>query len=377
MPKSIDETDTQDQDTDDGLDIRVIAQGADERPIYRRRYRKSDGRDFLLYGYVRPDHPMINDGLDTALGQSELRWHPLRGEWNVYAAARQNRTFKPNAKNDPLAPPRSREDITEIPFADFEIAVFPNRFPSLHTDNPELKNAIAGIPRATARGHCDVVVYTPEQIGSLATLSQDRRILLVQTWIDRYRTLFDQGYDTVLPFENRGEEVGVTLHHPHGQIYAFPFTPPVQAAGVRAFNDGYDLTKCFSAWRSDYLITEQEEFGAFAPPFARFPYETWLIPYRRRSGPWEFDEGEIEGFAALLGDMTRRYDTFFGRVCPYMLSLHAAPISAGSAYHFTAQFYPLLRSRDKVKYLASIEQSTGVFTVDVMPEVAAAALRDV
>ncbi len=356
-------------------DTAVFATAPDGRPLYRRRHAKADGRDILLYGYVPPMGSPLHGGLDAAPGQSALRWHPLRGEWSVYAAARQNRTYKPNAVHDPLAPAAPGRAETEIPFADFELAVFANRFPSFRAAPGEPGAPIPGVQQVPAHGHCDVVVYAPEPDGSLATLSQERRVLLVHAWIDRYRSLFEAGFDTVLPFENRGEEVGVTLHHPHGQIYAFGFTPSVQARAVKAFEDGYDLAGYLNDWHEDYHIVTQGGIAAIAPPFARFPYEVWLIPSQPRRGPWDFTWEEVDGFAAQLGEITRRYDALFGRACPFMLSLHAAPASAGWNFQFTAQFYPLLRSADKVKYLASVEQATGVFTVDIMPEQAAHALR--
>ncbi|MCG8443240.1 MAG: hypothetical protein MI723_15670, partial [Caulobacterales bacterium] len=194
-----------------------FARTGDGRPVYRRRHPKRDGREVLLYGYARPDSAPVSEGLDAAAGAAELRWHPLRQEWNVYAAARQNRTYKPPSSANPLSPTLPGGSDTEIPFAAFELAVFANRFPSftrhaaLAPDGPPL------IKRAPAAGHCDVVVFSPEPEGSLATLGEDRRRLLVHAWIDRYQALFEQGFDYVLPFENRGEEVGVTLHHPHGQ----------------------------------------------------------------------------------------------------------------------------------------------------------------
>ena len=114
---------------------------------------------------------------------------------------------------------------------------------------------------------------------------------------------------------------------------------------------------------------------AFCPPFARFPFETWIAPDICARGPWDFNETQLDGFAHLLGDMTRRYDEYFQRPTAYMLSLHAAPLKAGKSFHFTAQFYPLLRAPGRVKYLASVEQATGAFTVDVMPEMAAQTLR--
>lgn len=343
------------------------------RQIHRRHHVKTDGRDLFLYGY--DEHRLDRvDGEDLqSLTGSELRWHPLRGEWAIYAAARQNRTYKPSAAANPLAASKPGAPLTEIPFEDFELAVFKNRFPSLHAGAREPD--VAGLTTHSAKGACEVIVYSPNPEGSLATLGQERRRLLVEAWIDRYETLFDQGCAFVLPFENRGDEVGVTLHHPHGQIYGFPIVPRPQAYAAEAFEAGYDLAAEVDSWGSAYRIASAGGLQSYAPRFARFPYEVWISASEPVSGPWAFNEEQADGFAHLLGDTVRRYDNFFGRETPCMLSLHAAPYGRDGAFQFTAQFYPLLRAPDRVKYLASVEQSTDVFTVDIIPNEAAERLR--
>ena len=350
-----------------------LSRHAAGRRIHRRQHRKTDGRDLFLYGYDPHSLPlMAGEDLQTVTG-SELRWHPLRGEWAVYAAGRQNRTFKPSAAANPLAPSKPGAPLTEIPFEDFELAVFSNRFPSLYPDAPA--PGVTDIEAVAAKGACEVIVYSPQAEGSLATLSQDRRRLLVEAWIDRYQALFDAGSAFVLPFENRGDAVGVTLHHPHGQIYGFPIVPSPQQRAAQAFDEGYDLAKDVKAWGDAYWINKAGGLISFAPRYARFPYEVWICASDPVSGPWAFDETQADGFAHLLGDTVRRYDAFFGCETPCMLSLHAAPYGHDGKFQFTAQFYPLLRAPDRVKYLASVEQATGVFTVDIMPRQAADQLR--
>ncbi len=354
--------------------LTILAPKVSGREIHRRQFKKKDGRDIFLYGYEpHAQDPLPQDGGDVAKG-GELRYHPLRGEWNVYAPHRQNRTFKPSKANDPLAPSKPGGPATEIPFTDFELAVFENKFTSLHAEAPMPKDC-AKVEIGRADGRCDVVIYGPESHGNLSTIGQDKRRLLIAAWNDRYETLSDAGHKFVLPFENRGDEVGVTLHHPHGQIYAFPFIPNVQLKAAEAFAQGYDLEKALKEAEPRYKVAGTGEMLAYCPPYARFPYEVWIAPRRRMAGPWEFDETALDEFAHLLGDVTRRYDEFFQRPTPYMMSLHAAPAGHEDSFHFTAKFYPLLRSADRVKYLASVEQSTGVFTVDVMPGKAAEILR--
>ncbi|GGY37816.1 galactose-1-phosphate uridylyltransferase [Parvularcula lutaonensis] len=327
----------------------------------------------FLYGFAKPDGVSLPEGNDPVAKGGELRWHPFRREWNVYAAHRQNRTFKPSSAEDPLAPSKPGGAVTEIPFETFEVAVFGNKFTSLHPEAPDPPE-IPGVSSQPAVGACEVVVYTPEQTGSLYTVGQERRRLLLSAWNDRYEALFQQGCAFVMPFESRGEEVGVTLHHPHGQIYGFGEVPQVQRQMASAFDDGFSLERLLPQW-SEYSVDEAGGVSAFCPPFARFPFEVWLTPRRRVPGPWDFSEEESDGFAHLLGEVTRRYDRFFGRDTAYMLTLHAAPKGCEQTFHFTAQFYPILRAPGRVKFLASVEQGTGVFTVDVMPEEAARTLR--
>ncbi|MFN3214783.1 MAG: galactose-1-phosphate uridylyltransferase [Henriciella sp.] len=351
----------------------TLSRAISGRDVHRRHHQKTDGRDLFLYGFDRHSAGRVPGADLESIQGSELRRHPLRGEWSIYAAGRQNRTFKPSAASNPLAPSQPGKPLTEIPFEDFELAVFSNRFPSLFPDAEEPSDPTLELH--SARGACEVIVYSPDSDGSLATLTQDRRRLLVEAWIDRYQAMFDAGCAFVLPFENRGDEVGVTLHHPHGQIYGFPIVPAPQQNAANAFEQGYDLAADIKSWGNTYRIHEAGGLVSYAPRYARFPYEVWISALEPVSGPWAFDETAADGFAHLLGDTVRRYDAFFGRETPCMLSLHAAPYGRDGKFQFSAQFYPLLRAPDRVKYLASVEQSTGVFTVDVMPRDAADKLR--
>lgn len=307
-----------------------------------------------------------------------LRWHPFRRQWVAYAAARQTRTFKPAAGDCPLCPAGSGVAPGEIPFEAFDIAVFENRFPAFSAQADQ-SSVPAGLPvdAAPSKGACEVVVYSSRHTGSLADIGQANREILLAAWTDRYLDLLARPeIQTVLPFENRGEEVGVTLHHPHGQIYAFPFIPPVFEETLRAFAEGASLTGLTDPACAPYQVADKASMAALVPPFARFPYETWIVPRRPVAGPWEFSAEEAHDFAALIGETVARYDALFNRVFPYILSLHAAPKGHEAGFEFHAQFYPLLRTADKLKYLAGVEQAAGTFLMDALPEETAAHLRD-
>ncbi len=342
--------------------------------MYKRTWEKKDGRKLSLYGLKPIEMLLLSEGEPASPVKSHLRWHLLREEWVIYAAHRGERTFLPPPEFCPLCPSRPGSIPSEIPFPDFEIAVFENRFPSLHPVPPDPPKL--GICTAPGRGVCEVVVYTSCHTGSLGDLPQDRRELLVQVWIDRYLELYTHEFvKYVMPFENRGEEVGVTLHHPHGQIYAYPFVPPILAKEAEVFKKGAVLQKLLSEVEP-YLVTENSAFSAFVPPFARYPFEVWIVPRREVLGPWQFSESEITAFASILGEVVRRYDKLFHRPFPYIMVLHAAP-KGSKTFHFHVEFYPPLRAPNKLKFLAGTEQGAGVMVVDALPEETAAQLREV
>ncbi len=342
--------------------------------FHKRMVHKRDGRLLWLYGERLHTLPPLDEGEGASRATPHLRWHPLRKEWVIYAAHRQDRTFLPPRDHCPLCPSVPGGFPTEIPFPDFEIAVFQNRFPSLHPDAPTPPQL--AIPTARGQGFCEVVVYTPEHRGSLATLTQARRELLVQVWADRYTELYAHEFVRyVMPFENRGEAVGVTLHHPHGQIYAYPFVPPILAQETEAFQESSVICALIPKL-SNYVVVQNETMTAFAPPFARFPYEMWIVPNRHLPGPWEFTAAEVSDFAWILGEVVARYDRLFDQPFPYVMALHAAPKGDEETFHFHVEFYPRLRTADKLKYLAGTELGAGAFAADILPEDAARRLRE-
>jgi UDPglucose--hexose-1-phosphate uridylyltransferase len=203
--------------------------------MHRLVLAKPDGRPLVLYARA----PLPPDlGAPTPPGAAvepnpHLRWHPLRAEWVAYAAHRQDRTFLPPPEWDPLAPTTDPTHPTELPAGPWEVAVFENRFPTLHPAAHDPPPSI--VATAPGVGCCEVVVFTPDARGSLGGLPLDRITLLLAVWADRQRELGGRpGIAYVMPFENRGVEVGATLAHPHGQIYAYPFVPPCRRRSWRS-----------------------------------------------------------------------------------------------------------------------------------------------
>jgi UDPglucose--hexose-1-phosphate uridylyltransferase len=342
--------------------------------LHKRLHLKPDGRRLWLYGW-RVHEGATGEELPPAPPPApHARWHPLRSEWVVYAAHRQERTFKPPAEFCPLCPSAGNATPGEIPFRDFEIAVFENRFPSFSPLAPEPPP----LPLRTGRalGACEVIVYSAEHSGSLASLPDERVRLLVEVWADRCRELLARPEVVfAMPFENRGEQVGVTLHHPHGQLYAFPFLPPVLKPMVDAFRQEAALERMMEHMGSAYEVEGDANVSSFVPPCARFPFELWIAPRRRVPGPWAFDAAEMASFATALRRSLARLDALFARPMPYIALLYAAPKGEEGHFHTHLQILPFLRAAERLKYLAGCEQGAGTFLADMLPETMVERLR--
>ena len=346
------------------------------KKIYRRVFNRNDNQKLLLFSYKKHSEKSASELEITNSPEPHMRWHPLRNEWVSYSSGREKRTSFPPKEYCPLCPAKNLNFPTEIPFQNFEVAVFPNRWSSFYTHNNNNNNIIDEINIKPANGHCEVVVYSSEHNSTVADMSLDRIELLVKVWNDRYTELLQRkDISYVMPFENRGEECGVTLHHPHGQIYAYSFIPPVIEKEIAAFQNKNFILSMMNTLEDKYYVYQDENVIAAVPPFARYAYEVWIIPKKRMAGPWEFNENEIKSFANCLQKVVKGYDTFLNKKCPYIMGLHAAPKLKDENFHFHIEFYPPLRSGDKPKILAGSESMAGVFIMDVLPEESALILR--
>ncbi|HXB63355.1 MAG TPA: galactose-1-phosphate uridylyltransferase [Solirubrobacteraceae bacterium] len=298
----------------------------------------------------------------------ELRFEELRGEWVDYAIHRQERTFLPSEEHCPLCPTHPGQPPTEIPFPEFEIAVFENRFPAFEAPH----------------GAAEVVVYTDRHNGSFATLPPQRARALMRVWRARYEELGARAdVEYVLIFENRGVEVGVTLHHPHGQIYAYPFLPPVPAAERAADTRLGGCATCTLLARElddgRRIVHDNERAAVYVPHAARWSYEAHVVLRAHRPSLTHCQPAELDALAEALQALTRGYDALFERPFPYVMAVHQAPTgddAAERAGHVHVEFYPPLRTAHKLKYLAGSEQGGGVFIADTLPEESAMALRE-
>lgn len=357
----------------------------------------ADGRDILYFDDVGSEYPdrILQDDreLPAQHPTSEIRRDPLTGEWVAYATHRMSRTFMPPANENPLAPSQPGELPTEIPARDYDVVVFENRFPSFSMQVPA--DAVSGyadigelVPRLPARARCEVVCFSPHPESSFADLSMNRIYTIINAWAHRTNELSQlEGVQQVFPFENRGEEIGVTLQHPHGQIYSYPFlTPRAQAivdqaqAAEREQRDLFEEILA-SELASDRVITEDRNFVVFVPAAAKWPVEVMLWPKTPVADFTELNTAQKAELAGLLKHLYGAFDRFFPGIerTPYIASWNQAPVDPQLRKYgrLHLQMFSLMRSPNRMKFLAGSESAQGVWINDTTPETIAQRFREI
>jgi UDPglucose--hexose-1-phosphate uridylyltransferase len=388
--------------------------------VWKSTGKLADGREIIYFdesaGLHRaelPDRRDLSADATPAHGQgaaeAELRWDSVVGEWVVIAAQRQDRTFLPPNDECPLCPSTPGR-LTEIPAPDYDVLVFENRFPSLHGvasgDSGPVARGAAGLaqpagpgpqaprvgpgpqaPRA-AFGRCEVVCFTADHNASFAGLTPRRVGTVIEAWADRTAVLgAAAGVAQVYCFENRGEEIGVTLHHPHGQIYAFPFITPrtqqmlaqARAHAAAGLGNLFDDLLAGELADGSRIVARNEHWIAFVPVAARWPYEVMLYPAVRAPDLPAVSEAARAAFGEVYLDVLRRLDALFGIRMPYIAAWHQAPGTdpfARREFGLHLQVISVRRAAGKLKYLAGTESGMGVWINDVTPEAAAKSLRE-
>jgi UDPglucose--hexose-1-phosphate uridylyltransferase len=370
-------------------DSDVIALGAG---VIRRAARLADGRELFYYddpGTTLPEH-RAPDARDLAPrpDTATMRRDVLTGDWVSIAAARQNRAFLPPAELDPLAP-QTPENPSEIPSL-YDVAVFENKSPAFgpalpdHAIDPPhgLDDLTApGLGRTrTSVGRCEVVCFSPDHEGSFGTQSVVRARTVIEAWADRTAALSAlPGIEQVFPFENRGEAIGVTLPHPHGQIYAYPYITPRTTTLLSSIDrEGADLFARILAFEqeSERVILRGEHWTAFVPFAARWPLEVHLLPHRHVPDLAETTDAERDELAPLYLRLLRGVDALYDSPTPYIAAWHQAPVHRGrDAVRLHLQLTSPRRAADKLKFLAGSEAAMGAWIGDVAPEAAAERLR--
>ncbi|WP_419866424.1 galactose-1-phosphate uridylyltransferase [Mycobacterium kyorinense] len=349
------------------------------------RAKLADGRDLLFFALpghvpapVADRRPLPKrDGL-----HSQLRFDRTTGQWVIVAALRQDRTYKPPPDQCPLCPGPTGL-TSELPAPDYDVVVFENRFPSLSGAGESLA-APEGFVPVPGQGRCEVICYSSNHTGSFADLEPPHARLVVEAWRHRTADLMAlPGVEQVFCFENRGEEIGVTLTHPHGQIYGYPYLTPRTAAMLhqadehRKRHGGNLFADLLASEVADgsRIVARTELFTAFVPFAARWPVEVHIYPNRFVHNLVELDAAELDGFAQIYLDLLRRFDRMYSAPLPYMSALHQYTDAQREGY-FHVELMSIRRSATALKYLAASESAMDAFISDVTPESVAQRLRE-
>jgi len=313
----------------------------------------------------------------------ELRFNPMTGEWVMISSGRKGRPIHSEFKGCPLCPGNIELE------QDYDLAVFENRFPALvKNPSPPLNSGSPLLKSKPSNGVCEVIMYTSVHKSSLTEMPLLQIENLIDVWEDRIIDLYSNPMiKYIFIFENKGEEVGATLSHPHGQLYAFPFLPLRIKTKLKNMKDY--ISKHHRCMLCD-LIKEEEQldkrivfqnnfFIALVPYYARFPYEVHVLSKRHLGSIIEMNELEKKSFAEILQSVTRKYDKIFQRSCPYMMALFISPSEQDKYdyFHFHVEFCPPLRDKNKIKWMASVETATWQFINPSSPEEIAEQLRSV
>ena len=367
----------------------------------------ADGRELIYFGDAADEAAGYPDlrPLPRVEVSSQVRHDPLLGEWVIVAGHRQDRTFRPPADHCPLDP-SSPGRLTEIPAPSYQVVAFENRFPSLVTqagveeggqeDRAGLLTTRPGdgllttpgdglLTTRPGNGRCEVVCFSQDHTASFADLTHDQAALVLAAWVDRSAALAAlPGVEQVYCFENRGQEIGVTLSHPHGQIYAYPFITPrttrmlAMAGAYHADTRRNLFDDMLAAELADgsRVVLDTEHWAAFVPHAAHWPYEVHLYPRRRVPDLQALESAEMTEFCDVYLDLLRRFDRLFDAPAPYISGWHQAPVHAGRpGFAMHLELFTIRRASGKLKYLAGSESGMGAFTNDIAPEAAAETLR--
>ena len=356
----------------------------------RTAQQLSDGREIIYFD--RDDAPVRDAvderGLDEGASIGVLRYDAFTGEWIAIAGHRQTRTHLPSASECPLCPTIDGR-LSEIPEPSYDVAVFENRFPSLRSPDGDWALPAAELgATAPAAGRCEVVCFSSDHAGSFAKLTTEQTRLVIDAWADRTSVLGALPYvRQVFPFENRGEEIGVTLHHPHGQIYGYPYLPPRMARLLDMARDHHSRTGrhmiadviAFEISDGRRIVFESEHWVCFVPYAARWPFEAQLHAKRAVHDFAELTDAERDELAVVYPRLLRAFDALLGVPMPYVAGWFQAPCNGpagerdGVTLHL--QLQSNRRALNKLKFPAGSEMSMWAFISDVPPEQSAEQLR--
>lgn len=361
----------------------------------------ADGRELFYFddpGTTADRHGIVDQRpLPPASASSTVRFDRLLDEWVAIAGHRQTRTYLPPDDECPLCPSRDGH-LSEIPAPDYDVAVFENRFPSFASSSeldPETSpdgtgfsgNGDSAFIDGPGVGRCEVVCFTSDHDAAFSSLSPTRVRTVIEAWVARTEALSAiPEVEQVFCFENRGEEIGVTLSHPHGQIYGYPFVTPrtrqmLEAARAHLATTGRNLFADVldaEVRAGERVVARNDSWTAFVPFAARWPLEVHLYPNRQVPDLPSLTAVEREQLATIYLDVLRRMERVHQDSLPYIAAWHQAPVrSDRDLAYLHLELFSIRRAPGKLKYLAGSESAMGAFVNDVLPEEAAKRLREV
>jgi UDPglucose--hexose-1-phosphate uridylyltransferase len=351
----------------------------------------ADGREIIYFdesdAAVRA--PADRRDLPPFRLQPTVRYDAVLDEWVGLADFRQDRTFLPPDDQCPLCP-STEARLTEIPASSYDVVVFENRFPSFATFTEDA--GLSEVPRdqlfrqRAGVGRCEVVCFTADHESSFSALPASRVRTLIEAWADRTRTLSAlPNVEEVFCFENRGEEIGVTLSHPHGQIYAYPFVAPrtlrmldtARAYRHRTRRSLFADVLAAEQRSGDRIVVHGESWTAFVPFAARWPLEVHVYPHDHVPDLPALGEPERAELSEIYLDVLRRMEAVFDDTLPYIAAWHQAPVRIDrDLARVHLQIFSTRRGPGRLKYLAGSESAMGAFVNDISPETAARLLRE-
>jgi len=312
---------------------------------------------------------------------AELRWHPLIKDWVMIASHRQNR---PQMPKDwcPFCPGSGK-----VP-DNYDVLKYDNDFPALSQNPPKPDDVATSLFKtAEAYGKCEVILYSPQHTITLPELPVDHIKKLVDLWTERFIEIQkDEKIKYIFIFENRGELVGVTMPHPHGQIYGYSFIPKKLELEIKSCKEYFEEKKtCLicdlleeEKKAGSRIIFENDDFIVYLPFYVEYPYGVYIASKKHKQNLTQFSESEKMNLAAVLKDTTGMLDSLFGFQFPYMMCMHQNPVNCGDFsdyYHFHIEFFPPMRSAEKQKFNGSSETGAWAHCNPTSPEEKAEELR--
>ncbi len=312
---------------------------------------------------------------------AELRWHPLTKDWVMIAS---NRQARPQMPKDwcPFCPGSGK-----VP-DEFDVYKYDNDFPAL-SQNPPVPDDVANdfFKTKASYGKCEVILYSSNHTITLPELPEKHIEKLVNLWCERFDALkVDENIKYIFIFENRGDVVGVTMPHPHGQIYGYSIIPKKLELETQSAKEYYqENNKClFCDWLDNEIEAEKriifknEHFTVFLPFFSEYPYGIYIMSNSHKQYITDFTQEERKALAVTLKQASGTLDSLFDTHFPYMMCMHNAPVNSGDFskdFHFHIEFFPPMRSKDKVKFNASSETGAWAHCNPTCPEDTAEELR--